>query len=272
MAVLEWDKLEDRMFTSGVDRGVIYANEQAHVWNGLTSVVEKINRSTTSVFFDGSKAFDQVTLGAFSATVSAITYPDIIDFLAGKVEYRPGFYLGDQYAKPFSLCYRTMLRNMLTDDAASGYKLHILYDATAYPADVTHNTVGANVAPVVFQWDVTTIPQMIAGHRPTGYFEINSNQVDPLMLKRLEEALYGTPTTAPYLPSVAEIASFYDSFYRILIIDNGDGTWTAQIVHEEDNDLIQEDPEDPGKFTIDLANVVAVDGDTYTITDTKIAI
>lgn len=272
MAVLEWDKLEDRMFTSGVDRGVIYVNDEAHVWNGLTSVVEKINRTTTPIFFDGSKAYDQVTLGAFSATVSAITYPDIMDVLAGKDEYRPGFYLGDQLAKRFSLCYRTMLRNSLTDDENSGYKLHFLYDATAYPADLTFNTVGANVAPAVFQWDVSTIPRRIARHRPSGYFEINSNLVDPLMLKLLEEALYGTEESAPYLPSVEQIAQFFDDFFRIRIIDNGDGTWTALIVHEEDNHLIQEDPEEPGKFTIDLANVVAVDGDMYTITDTKIAI
>lgn len=271
MARIVWDALSDRRFASGLDRGVLYTRDgEAHAWNGLTAVTEKQNRSSSPVYFDGVKAYDQVTIGAYSATLSAFTYPEVLDDLAGRREFRPGFYLGDQVSKPFSLCYRTMLQTPTTMNAKGAYKLHVLYDVMAYPSDVNYQSLAALATPVTFQWEITSTPRKLGNSRPAGYFEIDGTRIDPLLLTILERQLYGTSTTDPSLPTPPDIGALYDLFYRVRIIDNLDGTWTARIPHEEDEWALTFDPLDEGKFMLDLVTIVSEIGDEITITDTKI--
>ena len=86
MPKLTWNQPHDKQFENGVDRGVIYVPRpyldldglvpQGFAWNGLTSVVEKNAGSAEPVYFDGRKIRDELTIGEFSATLSAIMYPD----------------------------------------------------------------------------------------------------------------------------------------------------------------------------------------------------
>ena len=77
MSKIIWDEVGSRVYESGLDRGVLYLPDGTSVpWNGLTAVVEKFNRSVNSVYFDGAKINDFVTLGDFSATLKAFTYPE----------------------------------------------------------------------------------------------------------------------------------------------------------------------------------------------------
>ncbi|MET0786819.1 MAG: hypothetical protein ABWY25_08950 [Paenisporosarcina sp.] len=77
MAILEWDKVGDRTYETGLDRGVLYLSDGKVVpWNGLTSIVEKFDKNVNSVYYDGTKISDLLSLGDFEASLKAITNPD----------------------------------------------------------------------------------------------------------------------------------------------------------------------------------------------------
>ena len=74
MPVINWDNVGERTYESGLDRGVLYLPDGSAVpWNGLTSISEKVEKSVDSVFYDGAKISDLVTMGSFSATLASIT-------------------------------------------------------------------------------------------------------------------------------------------------------------------------------------------------------
>lgn len=48
MPGLVWDRVGDRTYESGLDRGVLYLPDGSAVpWNGLTSIVENFDRKLT---------------------------------------------------------------------------------------------------------------------------------------------------------------------------------------------------------------------------------
>src|SRR5580765_2617317 len=141
MSVLIWDTAGSKVYETGLDKGVLYLSDGSAVpWNGLTSIVEKFDKESESVYYDGMKITDLVYLGDFAATLKAITYPDQFIELDGYGFLRQGMYVGNQLPKTFSLSYRTRIGNDVDGDVA-GYKIHILYNLTAIPTDRTYNTV-----------------------------------------------------------------------------------------------------------------------------------
>src|SRR4029077_3104062 len=125
MPTLVWDVPENRKYETGLDRGVLYLFDGSGVpWNGLTSVVEHFNRDTTPVYYDGMKISELVSLGYFSASMEAITYPDEFLTFEGYDALRRGVFMSDQISKTFGLCYRTLVGNALNEN--TGYKIHIL--------------------------------------------------------------------------------------------------------------------------------------------------
>jgi len=56
MPVLVWDKIGDKTFETGLDKGVLYLPDGSAVpWNGLTAVTEHLTESTETVYYDGQK-------------------------------------------------------------------------------------------------------------------------------------------------------------------------------------------------------------------------
>ncbi len=77
MPRLVWDKIGDRFYETGLDKGVLYLSDGSAVpWNGLTSVVENTGKESTPVYYDGTKVNDIIVLGDFSASMRAFTYPE----------------------------------------------------------------------------------------------------------------------------------------------------------------------------------------------------
>jgi hypothetical protein len=265
MAILEWDKVGDRAYETGLDRGVLYLSDGKVVpWNGLTSIVEKFDKNVTSVYYDGTKISDLLSLGDFEASLKAITYPDEFINIDGYGFLRKGMYIGNQAPKTFNLSYRTQKGNDVEGNPA-GYKIHILYNLTAIPSDRTYSTLSDSIEFVEFEWDITSIPQEIGGFRPTAHVIFDSNDLDPDLLVYIEGALYGTEETDPFLVSISDLISFMYTWARIEIIDHGDGTWTANCQFTED---LVFNATDPSLFTINNATVVYLDSATYDISNT----
>jgi hypothetical protein len=261
--MIVWDRVEDRIYETGLDRGVLYLPDGSAVpWNGLTSVIESFDKETQPVYFDGMKISDCVVLGDFSATMTAVTYPDEFVELEGLAPAKQGLFYSDQMPQTFGLCYRTKIGDGLVGDEA-GYKLHIIYNITAIPSDKTYASAGADPSLVPFEWKLTAVPEELPGFRPTAHIVIDSRDVDPWLLEDLETMLYGTNTAAAILLPMPELAAYINEWYRVQIIDNGDGTWTANSVRPGIINLGIN-----GYFEIVGVNAVYLDEFTFVISDT----
>lgn len=264
MPKIVWDEPGDRTYESGIEKGVLYLPNGTGVpWNGLRTVVESNTRSSTPVYFDGTKVNDLVDLGSFAGTITAITYPDEFLELEGLKQMNRGVYVGDQQPKPFDLSYVTKVGNDVDGDSA-GYKIHVLYNVTAIPSDKSYASLTTSASLTDFQWSISAVPEEIPGFRPTAHFIFDSRQVAPDFLVGLELLLYGGETANAKFPTLKELTDLILEFYLIEIVDNGDGTWTARSTLEG---YITQTSDD--EFTISNANITVVDIDTYKITDTR---
>lgn len=259
---LQWGKVGKRSYDYGLDRGVLYLqNGKAVPWNGLTEITEKADISTSPVYYDGRKIGEDMTIGEFSATLKAITYPDEFAELEGFTVMRHGVFVGNQNPEFFDLSWRTKIGNDV--DVEAGYKLHILFNVTAIPSDQTIQTLSDSLNIEPLQWELVAVPEEIPGYAPTAHLIFNSLEVDPLLMQNLESILYGNGNAQPNLPSMQDFVYYIENWLRIEIIDNKDGTWTATskipgfIVVDSD-----------GSFSINGVNGEMLDSNTYRISNT----
>jgi hypothetical protein len=205
MAKVEWDKIEERTFQAGVDRGVLYPLDGPGVaWNGLVSVAENVGREIKSYFLDGIKFLDHFVPGAYSARLSAFTYPDEFEEILGTHEFVPGVRVHDQRAGMFHLSYRTLIGDPL-EGLDLGYKLHLVYNLTANPSDTTFGSLGDRVDPNTFVWDISGVQTSMWGIRPANHLTFDSRSTDPDILTSVEETLYGTDLVDPTMPDLVEL-------------------------------------------------------------------
>lgn len=227
MPQIVWDRVGERLYETGLDRGVLYLPGGVAVpWNGLTSVIEAFDKETQPVYFDGMKIQDATVLGDFQATLKAVTYPDDFMEIEGYRSNRRGLFYGNQPPKTFGLAYRTLIG----DDASgqeAGYKIHLLYNITAIPADKTYASLGDDPSLVEFEWTLAAVPQDVPGFRPTAHIILDSRDFDPWLMEELEAMFYGTELSDAALIPMPELVTYINEWFRVKIIDNGDGTWTA---------------------------------------------
>lgn len=264
MPKLVWDRPEDRIYESGLDQGVLYLPDGSAVpWNGLTAVIEKFDRSTSPVYFDGMKINDLVSLGDFSATMKAVTYPDEFTEIEGAGSMRRGLFVTEQPPQVFGLCYRTKIGNEL--EGEDGYKIHVIYNVTAIPHDKTYATLSQEPSLVEFEWDITAVPEEVPGFHPTAHFVINSDEVDPWLLEDLEKKLYGSTSAVASLIPMKDLVAMINDWYRVKVVDNGDGTWTA--TEQRPGFITFLDSEDE-LFQITNINATYLDEETFLLSDT----
>lgn len=267
MAILTWDDVGERIFQTGVDRGVLYLQDgTVAVWNGLTSIEESSAGERKSFYLDGVKFLETLTPNDFSGNLKAFTYPDEFDSVNGIATVVEGFEAFDQPSKSFNLSYRTKIGNDI-DGLDHGYKIHILYNVIAESDTYAYATTDDSGAkPIEFSWNLSGFPPKIDRFRPTVHVAIDSTKTPPDVLTLIENQLYGTATTAPSLPSFQDIEEFFGYLGALIIVDNGDGTWTAI---DESNGYIT--MLDATTFFIDHANATYLDAVTYQISSTNVA-
>lgn len=259
MARLRWDEIGSRSYENGVSQGVFYKRDGYGVpWNGLTAVEQTVGNETEPVYFDGIKINDIITLGDFAATVRAFTYPDELSFYEGLWQDQQGFYITGQKQSKFGMSYRTERSN---DIGSATYKIHLLYNLTAIPDDMQQETISTDSNPVEFSWQISSIPEDVENFRPTSHVIIDSEEIDPYLLEDLEAILYGGPDSEARLPPLSGLSTYIRKWDRLVVIDNGDGTWTASSPVDGVVEMT-----DGITFQIVHDNAVYLDPDTYTLT------
>ena len=212
MSKLVWDQSGKRLYETGVDHGVLYPIQTGGVyskgvaWNGLTAVTESPSGADVNdIYADNMKYLGLVGAEKFGATVEAYTYPDEFAECDGSVELVKGATIGQQNRKVFGMAYRTVIGNDV-DGNEHGYKLHLIYGATAAPSEKAYNTINEDPEAITFSWELSTTPVNVTGHKPTASLTIDSTKADPMKLAELEKILFGDTETEPRLPLPDEIA------------------------------------------------------------------
>ena len=215
MTLLQWDQTGEKVYETGVDRGVLYlpnnlgAYVNGYAWNGLVSVTESPEGAESNKQYADNEVYvNLLSAEQFKATIEAFTYPDEFAECDGSVEPSPGVTLGQQVRKPFGLAYRTKIGTDLDPDA--GYKIHVVYGATAAPSEKAYTTINDSPEGVTFSWELTTNPIGVSGYRNVATLVIDSTKVDADTLSDFEDILYGTVSTDPELPLPADVIALFE--------------------------------------------------------------
>lgn len=214
MSRIVWDKAGEKLYETGVDRGVLFLQDPDGTykngvgWNGLTAVNQSPSGGDTNdLYADNIKYLSLRAAEDYGATIEAFTYPDEFMECDGSKEIAPGVYAGQQSRRPFGFSYRTLIGND-TEGEAHGYKLHIVYNATVSPSEKSYGTVNDSPDAINFSWEVSTTPVALpAPFKPTAHIEIDSTKANATKLTTLENLLYGTENAEPTLPDPATVIS-----------------------------------------------------------------
>ena len=211
MAKLVWDEVGKRTYETGVDKGVLYVQDEEGAygkgvaWNGLTAVNESPSGAEpTPLYADNIKYLELTSKEEYGATIEAYTYPDEFEACDGSAEIGEGVVIGQQSRKVFGLCYRTVKGNDVKNNDY-GYKIHLVYGCKAKPAQKNYQTINDSPEAITFSWEVSTTPVEVDGFKPTATVTIDSTKVTPEKLKAVEDALYGTESVEPKLLLPSEI-------------------------------------------------------------------
>lgn len=212
MSKLKWDQTGERVYETGVKKGVLYVADgegnlygKGVAWNGLTAVTESPSGAeATALYADDIKYLELMSNEEFGATVEAYTYPDEFAACDGSAELAPGVKIGQQPRKMFGLSYVTTLGND-TEGNDHGYKIHLVYGAKAAPSEKAYSSINDSPEAITFSWELTTTPVEVEGFKPASHIEIDSTKVDAEKLAAIEALLYGGESTEAKLPLPSEI-------------------------------------------------------------------
>lgn len=219
MTAIQWDQTGERFYETGVDRGVLYKPnvsgeyDTGFAWNGLTTVTESpTGAEATPTWADNIKYLNLISLEQFGATIEAYTYPDEWGEHDGYSEPQIGVSVGQQPRKPFGFSYRTLLGNDV-ESTELGYKVHLVYGATASPTEKAFASQNDSPEAITFSWDVTTIPVPVTDLKNTSYICVDSTRVDSAALAALELLLYGDVGVDPQMPLPDAVLALFDGTF-----------------------------------------------------------
>lgn len=210
MSKLVWDKSGERYYETGVDRGVVYPMvagdySTGEAWNGLISTtLSPSGAEATALYANNKKYLNLISLEELSFTIEAYMYPDSFAQCNGEKDIIPGVRVGQQKRTPFGYTFRNLIGND-SEGTAHGYKIHLIYGATAAPSENANTSVNDSPEAKTMSWECKTTAVDIAGFEPTSHIEIDSTTLAPEKLKALEDILYGTEDAEARLPMPDEL-------------------------------------------------------------------
>ena len=221
---IKWDATGERLYELGVDHGVLYLqkNDGSYdvgvAWNGLTGVTESPDGAEPNdMYADNIKYASLRSAETFGFTIEAYQSPVEFDQCDGSAVAAQGVFVGQQDRKHFGFVYRTKIGNDVSGQD-KGYKLHIVYGASASPSEKSYETVNDSPEGITLSWECTTDPVTVSGfNHPVSTIVINSLKADPTKLATLEDTLFGKDATVdpvaaatdPTLPDPATLLAIF---------------------------------------------------------------
>ena len=216
LARIEWDKLGERLYETGVDHVVLYqlvdgGYTNGVAWNGVTSVTEnKSGAEASPLYADNVKYLVLHSLEEYGITIECYTYPDEFAQNNGMADLAPGVSIGQQSRSNFGVSFRTMIGNDTLNEQY-GYKLHLVYNGTASPSEESNATISDSPEAKTMSYEVTCTPVTMKNGKTTSSITIDSSKTDPKKLKALEDILYGADGVAARMPLPDEIQALFEA-------------------------------------------------------------
>lgn len=202
MSRLVWDNIGERYWETGCSQGVLYPQNASGeyptgvVWNGLTAVtLSPGGAEANDMYADDIKYASIRSAETLGATIEAYTYPDEFMACDGGASPVSGVTVGQQARNPFGFTFKTKVGNDTASETDDGYKLHLIYNATASPSEKGYQTINESPEAITFSWELTTTPIPVKGYKPTASLEIDTTKLTEYgktKLTELENILYGT--------------------------------------------------------------------------------
>ena len=227
---LTWDEVGDRLYETGTKNGVLYVyNTTAKKygtgvpWSGLTAVTESPSGAEeTALYADDIKYLSLRSAEQFGGTIEAYMFPDEWAKCDGSAAIATGVNIGQQTRSMFGFVFKTVIGNDTTGNDY-GYKIHIIYGATASTSQRSYATINDSPEAITFSWEFTTVPVNVAGFKPTAIVTVDSTTADATALANLEAILFGSDGGDTYTA-----ADTSDGFKPGLIYFERTGTGTEQ--------------------------------------------
>lgn len=213
---VEWDKLGERLYETGVDHVVLYQFMNGKytngvAWNGVTSVTEnKSGAEASPLYADNIKYLVLKSLEEYGVTVECYTYPKEFEQNNGMAELASGVTIGQQTRATFGLSFRTLVGND-TEHENYGYKLHLVYGCDAAPSEESNATINDSPEAKTLSYEVSCTPVTMTDGRSTCCVTIDSKTSDAAKLKALEDKLYGGEGVVASLPLPDEVAEIFNA-------------------------------------------------------------
>lgn len=256
MSALTWDQTGERLYETGVEKAVLYVLNGSNqytpgvAWNGVSSIQETPSGAEPSdIYADDRKYLSLYSAEELGATLEAYMSPEEFDQCDGMAEAANGLTISQQSRKTFGLSYVTKIGND-TDGDDHGYMIHLLYGCKASPSERGYTTINDSPEAINFSWTLTTTKLDVPGFKPTSLLRIDSTKfktvAEKARLKALEDKLYGTSNSDPYLPLPAEVISTLTAEVETVTLTfNANGHGTAPAAETVLKGTAASEPTDP---------------------------
>jgi len=236
MGAIAWDETGERLYETGVDRVVVYVQNEASSWSGITAINESPSGAEPSKIYADNIVYGVVMSPEENAvTIEGFTYPDCFKPCIGEKELAKGAYVKQQSHIPFGLCWRSLVGN--DRDGLSDYKLHIIPKLFASPSEDGNSTINDSPEQKTFSFSATAISVQLDEDLWTSSIIIDSRKLKAAGLanaiRSLEDVLYGTENTVPKIPKAGEILTMLirsgmllDSSGNSILDSSGDSVLT----------------------------------------------
>lgn len=212
MTRVTWDASGQRLYQSGVDRGMIYLEDgTVSTWSGLVSVTESPSGGDpVATYLDGQKVLDVPGGDNYEATIESMSLPLNAAASAGWGILQYGLYASNQPKQSFGFSYRTLIGNDISGTEFA-YRIHVIFGCTAKSSDFTHETIKDQPSVKTYSWGVTAVPVSFTGRRPTAHVIFDTRVQSSPTITAIEALLYGNDETDAVMPTTDQIALLLSS-------------------------------------------------------------
>ena len=239
MPKLNWNKEAFRFYESGSSHVALYVHNKtphtfyvtkpngtlidittsyydAVAWNGVTGfTVNATGGESNPIYANNEKYVNIISPEFYGGTIEAYTYPDEFGRCDGSITTSGGAEVHQQKRSMFSIVCMTKIGNA-PNGLDFGEKIHILYNATATPAERPYTTINDSPEAITFSWEFQT-------HLAEGGTIDNVTYKGASYLVLDSRKLCMDKTDSGYIPNAVK-KSKWDAFKTLLFGRSGTGT------------------------------------------------
>lgn len=262
---LEWDNIGERIYETGDKNVALYVYQDTATtptgasgytthyssgvaWNGITAITESPSGAeATDLWADDTKYATLRSAEQFGGTIEAYTYPDEWELCDGSITVG-GVKLGQQKRKAFGLAFITTVGND-TEQNDHGEKLHLIYGATASPAERSYATINDSPEAITFSWEFTTTPIKIGSFNGVDYKDVSCMTIEYNEQKTTEfkekylafkQLVFGRSDNGgiqgiqAHLPEPQAVLAYFNtqnSLYEYVLTDSEPTDWDTKFMY-----------------------------------------